>query len=453
MKNKHHLISGDLVCRAVSASLKVLEASLEPRWRKARVVCALSGGADSVALLLSLVACGADVSAAHCNFHLRGEESDRDARFVESLCRKIGVGLDATDFDVYGYMEENRGVSMEMACRSLRYEWFYRLLERHGADRIATGHHADDNIETFLLNALRGSGSAGLRGMLPDNGRVWRPLLSVGRDDIIRYLSACGQDYIVDSTNLESDYRRNFLRNEVLPLLRSRWPGADSSLLRTIDNMRRESAVVDSAVEAALASCGSVKGSFLSWGAIDGFADPLTLVYRFGSVNGMSVDIAGEVCRTLAADRRSGRRWEFNGYRLFLERDGLHMCEAVSDDDIIYKVGDVFDVEEYVYCDELMRMMKGNPDNRVAWMPFPVDNCIVRHPRPGDRIASLGMKGTQLVSDIMKDARLTAVAKTKVWILEDRSTGDIIWVEGLKRSRHRLVKPGDTRVCMLRRKG
>ena len=168
-----------------------------------RVLVTVSGGADSVALLCLLNGLGYDCVAAHCNFHLRGEESMRDERFVRALCGKLGVECVVRDFDVPAYMAEHK-VSMEMACRELRYGWFEEVRESSGCAVIAVAHHSDDSVETFFLNMLRGCGIAGLAGIKPVNGRIVRPFLCVSRADIEEYLQEIRQDYIVDSTNLES---------------------------------------------------------------------------------------------------------------------------------------------------------------------------------------------------------------------------------------------------------
>ena len=202
------------------------------------VLVALSGGADSVALLRVLLELGYDCRAAHCNFHLRGDESNRDECFVTELCQLLGVKFDVKHFDVPYYMKEH-GVSLEMACRELRYEWFEQLRLEHGCQCIAVAHHSDDNIETFFLNALRGTGIAGLTGMKPRNANVVRPLLCVSRNEILEWLESLHQDFVTDSTNLENDARRNRLRNVVLPTIYSEFEGSKDSLLKTIENMTR----------------------------------------------------------------------------------------------------------------------------------------------------------------------------------------------------------------------
>ena len=170
-----------------------------------KILVALSGGADSVALLRILHTAGYHCEAAHCNFHLRGEESNRDESFVRQLCLKYNIRLHTTDFNTTQYAAEKH-ISIEMAARELRYNWFEEIKNKYRADVIAVAHHQDDSIETMLLNLIRGTGITGLLGIRPRNGAIVRPLLCVNRKEIIQYLQNIEQDYVTDSTNLEDEY-------------------------------------------------------------------------------------------------------------------------------------------------------------------------------------------------------------------------------------------------------
>ena len=167
-----------------------------------KVLVALSGGADSVALLRVLLRLGYVCEAAHCNFHLRGEESLRDEQFVRELAARLDVPLHVIHFDTNEYAASH-GVSVEMAARELRYGWFGQLRRECGARVVAVAHHRDDSVETFLLNLVRGTGINGLQGIRPVNGEVVRPLLCVSRAEILEYLASLGQAYVTDSTNLQ----------------------------------------------------------------------------------------------------------------------------------------------------------------------------------------------------------------------------------------------------------
>ena len=174
------------------------------------VLVGLSGGADSVALLGVLVRLGYPCIALHCNFHLRGEESDRDEAFACEFAESLEVPFHKIDFDTISYAGE-RHLSIEMAARELRYAWFEEMRERLGGQATAVAHHRDDNVETVLMNLIRGTGIRGMSGIRPRNGFIVRPLLCVSREDILAWLADQGYAYMVDSTNLSDAYTRNFI--------------------------------------------------------------------------------------------------------------------------------------------------------------------------------------------------------------------------------------------------
>lgn len=216
-----------------------LAAHLEEARAKG-LYCALSGGADSVALLLALIDLGIPTTALHCNFHLRGEESDGDELFVRQLCAHHHLPLEVKHFDTQAEAART-GESIEMAARRLRYEWFAEK-ERP----VAVAHHADDNAETLLLNLLRGTGLRGLTGMSADNGRgILRPLLGATRGELLQYLKQKGQDYRTDTSNADTHYRRNAIRHQLLPLLRTLNPSIDHTLTATIDRLQGQCAVYE----------------------------------------------------------------------------------------------------------------------------------------------------------------------------------------------------------------
>ena len=201
------------------------------------IVVAISGGADSIALLYILYSLGYNCIAAHCNFHLRGEESNRDEKHVSNVIKRLGIVGEFTHFNVDAYTKEHH-VSTEMACRELRYEWFENIRQKHKAQAIAVAHHRDDDIETMFLNLMRGSGIMGAAAMKWKNGYIVRPMLDISRKDIEEYLHEQEIEYVVDSTNLENDFKRNKLRNEVIPTLLQSFPNADSMIAKSLGYLK-----------------------------------------------------------------------------------------------------------------------------------------------------------------------------------------------------------------------
>lgn len=286
-----------------------------------RLIVGVSGGADSCALLHILSEMRVDVIAVHCNFHLRGEESMRDQHHVEALCARLNVPLKIVDFDVDA-LSSKPGISVEMACRELRYNYFRKLLNETGYDRIAVAHNADDNIETLFLNLFRGSGVKGLKGMITDNGTVIRPLLSFSRKDIEEYLMDNEVSYVTDSSNLSSDYRRNYIRNELLPAIEEKWKGVRKAITTTIDNLQSEEKILNWA-EVELVP----EGDFLPLKTIADAPDPFWIIYRFASRYGATRDVCVEITDVYEKKAGSqtivGKSWKAGDGRLKFLMKGL----------------------------------------------------------------------------------------------------------------------------------
>lgn len=202
-----------------------------------KALVALSGGADSVALLRVLLEMNIRCEAVHCNFHLRGDESDRDEQFVRELCQHLSVPLHVEHFDTAKWAESHR-MSIETAARQLRYEAFDRLLTEHHLQVVAVAHHLEDSVETMLFNLMRGTGIKGLCGIAPINGHIVRPLLSVTRADIAAYLATLGQTWVEDSSNASDDYARNRIRHHLLPLLQELNPTALQNISSTANHLQ-----------------------------------------------------------------------------------------------------------------------------------------------------------------------------------------------------------------------
>ena len=223
---------------------------------RGKYIIALSGGADSVSLLLVLKHLesefGITLEAAHCNFHLRGDESLRDEEFCKQLCRRLHVPLHLVHFDTHAYADLHH-VSIEMAARDLRYAYFEQLRCDIRAQDICVAHHRDDSVETLLLNLVRGTGLRGLRGIQPRNAHIIRPLLSHSRQQIEQYLDALGESYVTDSTNLHNDVKRNKIRLNVIPLLRELNPSVSQSIFETSLRVTEALKVFDEAIQRSIA--------------------------------------------------------------------------------------------------------------------------------------------------------------------------------------------------------
>ena len=278
-------------------------------------IVALSGGADSVALLLLLKNAGFNVHAAHCNFRLRGAESDRDEVFCVELCHRLGVELHRVHFDTREYAELHK-VSIEMSARELRYKWFEQLREDIGAAGICVAHHRDDSVETVILNMVRGTGVHGLVGIRPRNGYILRPLLCVSRDEIEGFLTSCGQKYITDSTNLEDEATRNKVRHHIIPELQQ----LNGKALENIQRMTERMAAVEELLDAYKAQTIVRKEDGIAIRKLDVLND--YLLYGLLADYGFNSAQASQICDSMRADS-VGSVFSSADYDLLVDRECL----------------------------------------------------------------------------------------------------------------------------------
>lgn len=399
-----------------------------------RLLVGLSGGADSVALVHLLVECGYDCVAAHCNFHLRGEESDRDERFVAELAGRLGIPLVKVDFDTEGYAELHK-VSIEMAARELRYAWFEKIRVAQRCDYVAVAHHADDLVETFLINLSRGAGIHGLSGIKPKNGKIVRPLLSVSRSDVMDYLSKQGLKHVEDSTNAENVYVRNKFRNEIIPKLEEINPSFKKSVLQTAENLAEaerfiEDAVIDVKRDVMKRADGLLK---ISMYGLAKHENARFVLYEILSEFGFSAAVVDDVIKSFGAI--SGKQFFSQKYRLVRDRDCLIIVEKSDENtDAEFLIEENAELLSVPVRMELRRFSADNfevkRDKRFCFadadkLKFPL---VLRKWREGDYFVPFGMKNRKKVSDFFIDRKMSLLEKEAVWLLV--SEGNIVWIVG-----------------------
>ena len=398
-------------------------------------VVALSGGADSVALLLVLFRLGYRVEAAHCNFQLRGDESNRDEDFVRQLCKDKGIALHLIHFDTKTYAELHQ-VSIEMAARDLRYRYFEQLRQDIGADDICVAHHRDDAVETLLMNLLRGTGIHGLTGIRPRNGHIVRPLLDVSRQEIEEFLDSIGQSYVTDSTNLVNDVLRNKLRLDVLPLLKTINPKAAESIYRTACRMAEAEKVFDAAMESAKKRvCPQGPLDFEHGGSLDIAAlqqepSPEYLLFEILSPLGFSPDSIEHVADSL--NGQTGRYFQSDTHELVIDR-GRILVQGLQSQPTTLRIPET---GVYVYGDGKVRVerLDGAIVSRDAAMAT-LDASLVTFPltlrpvREGDRFVPFGMTGSRLVSDYLTDLKVSLFDKRRQLVVTD-AHDTIVWLVG-----------------------
>lgn len=380
-----------------------------------KLVVALSGGADSVALLRALLSLGYDCMAAHCNFHLRADESDRDEAFVRKLCDILSVPLEVVHFHTSDYAKE-KGLSIEMAARELRYEWFENIRQKHGASYIAVAHHKDDNVETFLLNLSRGTGINGLKGIMPKNGWIVRPLLEVGRDDILEYLKNIGQDYVTDSTNLEDIYTRNKIRLDIIPLFKQINPSFCDSVCETAIRLSDVAAIYRQAIHSAMERV-MVSSDALSIEKLLREVSPQAILFEWLSPLGFNSTQIKDIMRSLKSI--SGKIFYSNNWTLLRDRDRLLLKNKTVDNEE-YKLNvRSFSLESGFEVPKIIDMAYIDADKLCGELKL-------RKWKSGDRFVPFGMKGFKKIRDYLRDRKLSLFEKENVMVVT--SGEEIVWV-------------------------
>jgi tRNA(Ile)-lysidine synthase len=400
-----------------------------------RILLAVSGGVDSMVMAFLFREAGVDHEIAHCNFSLRGDESDGDMNFVVSYAQRHNITVHTKKFDTLGYAASGR-MSVQMAARELRYEWFNSIVNHMGFDAVAVAHNLDDNVETFLINLIRGTGLSGLTGMSPHHENVIRPLLFATRDEIAEYALDRGIGYREDSSNAEVKYTRNRIRHMVIPEMEKVRPGVSEAITATINHLKSTSEIVDKYIECLREThFRPVIGGFEA--DIRGLrelspAEPH--IYELFRKYGISARQTEEVVSLLHSP--TGKYIYTSTHRLLVDRGKLLISERSEEE-----------IPDYLFSSlDEMRMSGLFSDLRITEPsdePLPVSPltaCVdldlvsfplrARHWEPGDRFRPLGMSQMKKISNFLIDAKVPVTVKEKVLLL--LSGDDIIWVMGYR---------------------
>ena len=411
-----------------------------------RLILALSGGIDSMVLADLLLKSKVEFVAAHCNFHLRGNESDGDDWFVRKFAEKRGIQCFVKHFETEKYAAKY-GISIEMAARDLRYAWFEQLRQELGYDKIAVAHHADDQAETFFINLLRGAGLNGLKGMKPQNGVIIRPLLWASREQIRKYAV---ENHIVwreDHTNVESVYLRNRIRNQLLPVFDELQPKARQGLYKSLEHLSAENELYRALLKEKLAQIVDRDGEIqrLPYSKIikaevpepvEGPTYSFQLLFEWLRQYGFNTDQCHFIYDAIGSG--VGNQYCSSTHRLVIGRDDLQLYEIKekTDDEILIQIGEDEILSPIHLCFSKLKktadfVIDKSPE--VAQLDFDKLKfpLTLRRWQHGDRFHPLGMRGSKLLSDFFVDQKFTEYQKQNVWLLVS-ADGDILWVVGYR---------------------
>ena len=432
-----------------------------------KILLALSGGVDSMVLANLLLAVSRQLSAnsqiffAHCNFHLRGEDSDRDESFVTDFAIENNIPLFVKHFDTETYAKDN-SLSIEMAARELRYAWFEELRNLHDINKVALAHHGDDQIETFFINFLRGSGIKGLKGMKPQNDFYIRPLLWSNRNQIEKFAKENGIRWVEDYTNNETIYLRNKIRHQIIPLFDELKDNARQSLNFSINCLSSENELYRCLIDEKISDIEFVKDDYRYIESRHFIQDNngkqllFEWVRRFGfnyeqtesMFEAMRLGKSGLVFYPSSIDNRQQTTDNrlcphfVSGLIASVQKDRIEIFKNNNQEEDfqifrfsdfqILKLSDsqILRFSDFVK-DENFRLMK-DPSLGAQFdmdkINFPLK---LRHWKKGDKFKPIGMKGSKLLSDFFNDLGFSTYQKQNVWIMEDVN-GLILWVVGYR---------------------
>lgn len=419
-----------------------------------RLLLAVSGGVDSVVLCELCKRAGLQFAIAHCNFQLRGEESERDEKFVLAIGAAYDVKVQLQRFDTEQYAV-TRKISIQEAARDLRYEWFAHLIKSGTADFLLTAHHADDNIETLLMHFFRGTGLPGLRGIPAINQYIRRPLLSITKEELLSFAKEQSLQFVEDSSNQSSKYTRNLFRNDILPLIATAFPQVKENLLGNIDRFNSIAEMYSIGIETIRRKLVRPKGKE--------FHIPIkqllayrskALIYEIISEYGFNEKQVEEVVKLMNADSGKYIQSPSLPYRIIRHRHWLIISPSASADATNIAIDEKDAITMFDGGSIELKHLKNPP----ATLPADANTALIdskhvnyplllRKCKTGDYFYPLGMQKKKKLARFFIDQRLSKSAKENVWVIE--SAGRIIWVVGHRIDDRCKIIPSTTNVLQL----
>lgn len=406
-----------------------------PFVEESKLLLAVSGGMDSVVLAYLCKKMELHFALAHCNFNLRGLESDSDEEFVIDLAENLDVEVFVESFDCEAYAEENK-LSTQVAARELRYNWFEELCNQLGFDYVLTAHHADDNLETFLINLSRGTGLDGLMGIPMINGHIIRPLLPFSRDQILDYAKDQNFHWREDSSNLSSKYLRNRLRHDVIPKLKEINPKFLDNFLSTQEHLEESHIILEDRLDdiyESIIETISEEAIYFNVEAISNLSNPKAYMYYFFKDYGFTAwdDIVGLL------KSQSGKQVFSKTHRLIKDRKTLILTNLNANESLQFLVHDIenpfqvpLGIMHFDAADSVEKSTKNSicVDKELLKLPL-----VIRKWQEGDYFYPFGMKGKKKLSKFFKDEKLSLPQKENVWLL--CSQDKIVWVIGKRQDK------------------
>lgn len=397
--------------------------------KDSQLLLAISGGADSVCLFFILKDLGFKFELAHCNFNLRAEESDEDERFVKALASRYRMKCHTKSFKTKQYAKKQK-ISIQMAARDLRYKWFDKLLSAHNLDFVITAHHQDDNIETFFVNLIRGTGINGLSGMKSKNKNIIRPLLQITRSEIEDYLNREGIKYRNDSSNLQLKYLRNKIRHRLIPLLKEMNPNINQTIVDEISFLENTKKVFQEKVDLTRQKLLIHENEDVYKLNISELMklDPLE-IFLFEILNPFGFSQIDQIIQAL--QYQAGKQFFSEDYHLIIDREDIIISLLKKEEEETK----LLDIETEIYTPLSLKFTTSfdvsiDKNKNIAKLDFDKLSfpLKLRRWKYGDKFKPLGMRTFKKVSDFFIDKKYSLLDKKKQWIL--CSEDSIVWIVG-----------------------
>ncbi len=411
--------------------------------KKDKLLLAVSGGLDSVVLAHLLKKGGYTFALAHCNFKLRGAQSNADESFCKKLANELGVAFYAQGFDTKTYSKAHK-LNTQLAARTLRYNWFNQIIKDKKFDFLITAHHANDSIETIILNLSRGTGINGVKGIPEKNGNIRRPLLPFSREQILEFAKKQKISYREDQSNSDDVYDRNFIRHHIIPKLKELNPILEETFVANSTHFNEEAAIVNSYLEnrASELVTQTHDSVFIAKKKLAKEPYAQTLLHHLLSGYGFNATQQKNILQHLKDNRLSGKLFHSPTHRLTVDRNDLVIkanSEQSFNDVKIQSLADLKKINFFRVGPTEFSIPASNElivdEKRLI---FPIS---FRPVKKGDKFRPFGMRGFKLLSDFMKDQKLNAFQKENCRLLVN-GNGEIIWVAGYRSDDRYKVETG-----------
>jgi tRNA(Ile)-lysidine synthase len=420
-----------------------------------KLLLTVSGGVDSVVMVHLFNSIGSNFSIAHCNFKLRGEESEKDEEFVKKLAQEIGVDFFSKSFDTYQYARQ-KGISIQMAARDLRYQWFEEVRENNNFSFICVAHHKDDNAETVLINIIRGTGLAGLQGIREKRSFVVRPMWIFSRNEIERFAIEHKLDFRDDSSNNDTKYIRNKIRHRVLPVLREINPSINESFSRLSKIIRNTDTLLRYFIEKDAPNFVKQINDKVEIDieTLANYPSVEFILYELLKDYGFQPAVVENI--SLSLESQPGKRFYSPTYVCLKDRDKLVISPVKDQSDEILEVGKgqseaLSSTGKFVFTyrsDFMLEDLSGDSLEAFVDLSKIVFPLVIRHVKEGDFFYPIGMSGKKKLSDYLTDKKIPLTEKGDIWLL--CSGEQIVWVVGMRPDERFKVKNASREVLAIK---